>query len=313
MKDKKPARSKKVVSARGKFWFYRHVEDYLRELPKVLFPEKLIRNHKFYSVIIRWVLQEKRPIFFHPDTEAERVAFTGPYQIIPVPKRSGNYLNESFFTLFMMHEFVHNLSSYAKSIRELSAKNFADEYKRNERLASNATEVLIYYDIPQLREKVRDVLSFVIWYDVLVAQGHTQRPNVQELDAIREAWLENECFNWLFNTIPGCEGLLKFMDRWRNGNDPYWKKYLRRLLELSDMPELSTLTLNPLTYEAQIRCYGENEMYSRAPSQLEYERAQLHHVRLLYAIRGRKDEAPRSFAELLERVDELDEFTVTFE
>lgn len=297
----------------SKFLIEPRVEDYLEGARRWLFPDTAFLEHELYGTLVHFVLHEEAPLFFSVDAEKERSAFTTPYLVVPVPRPKGKYENPTFFSLANLHEFVHSLFPYPRSVAGLTSRLFDEHMMRCEAVASNATEVLVHYDLPAVRERLRRELP-VIWFDVLSARfGLTRRPSVAQLLEIRRAWLKSDAFDWLFCQGPGFEAVGQFMARWRNGNEVYWHKRLAQLLRLPDLHGDLVVHLDPLTYENQLREYRRERLAQRRLTQERYEQLLSSHARVLYAIQGRPDRGPKTFEELCLRREEMNEFLVHFD
>jgi hypothetical protein len=294
----------------SKFWIVRHYGAYRETIWSKLFPDIRFLNHPLYRAIIEYVLDKKAPLFFTVQNNEERMAFTTPYNIIGIPERVGKYANDTYFSLTCMHEFIHNLFSYPRHVAGLTSRDFDEQMMRCEAVASNATEVLIYYDFDDLREQTRELLP-VIWFDILYERLQMKnRPSVSQLLDIRQDWLRSNAYDWLYCSEEKYKPVAQFMARWRNGNEVYWHKRLAKLRKLLELEGITTETLNPLTYEYEVRRY-DNARRS-LPNQSDYEALQLAHVRALYGLKDDSENAPSTFDELCERTSELDTIQVVF-
>ena len=290
-----------------KFLALESAEEYVNFVIDWLFPDRDILNHPFYAKVAQFVLVEKAPIFFVAHSESERIAFTTPYNIIPIPQIRGRYESPTVFSLTNLHEFFHALFGYPQKISQTTVDQFDEDMMIREAAASNATEVLIHYDLPLLRERIREVFP-IIWFDILYHQMQRKnRPNVAELLRLRRDWLKSNAYDWLYCDSPD-HPVAKFMGKWRTGNETYWHKRLKKLNELPRLQGAVSRSLSPTFYEEEISSYS-----AKVLEQSDYERLQLYHASVLYALAGRLDDAPRSFSEFLERSGELEDFNIVLQ
>jgi len=293
-----------------KFILFRTAVEYLEEMPLLLCPDSDILAHPLYSTMVNFLLREKTPLFYFAEDEKERVGFTTSYSVIGLARPQGHHANPTMFSLMSLHEAVHGLFEYPRTIEGMSSGRYDESMIVREAVASNATEVFVHYDIPSLRERLRDILPR-IWFDILQELGYFKRPTITQLLDIRRAWLDSDAFDYLFCRKPEDQVVAQFMGRWRNGNERYWHKRMQKLRSLPTLAGCTVNSLGPFTYEEQLHVYQQEPL--KALGQDQYERLQVHHARTAFAIAGRLQQAPASFNELWERREELDGLRVVIE
>lgn len=287
-------------------------KDYERFVETELYPEPLIRDHAFYKALRTLVAREKSPIYNRVDDAKEQYTYLGCDYISPMPNRVDRYANDAIFTKFIVHENTHQLFSYVRNVTGMSLKEFYDSMSRAERAASNESEVLIYFRIPQLREKTREILPR-IWYDCLVeGEYDLSKITLSHLEAMRAAWLDNDIWDDIFAPGPENEPVRAYMGRFRGSNEDFLYERLRALRKLPALSEPTFVSLLPGDYEHPLNDYAKlleaEHNSSYALLQEKYERNVLVHIQLLYMLVGRLD-YPRTFDEIFERWDETDNFT----
>lgn len=138
-------------------------EDYLWN---DVFVEDWVRETPFYRNLVNFIIDHRSPIFYTISDPSEHFAFSGAYHF---ETRRERYPNKTREILFWLHDFTHMLFPYAHDVYEVSEKEFFEQFWYQERLASSETEIMAYYRVPGLRERVFP--DEKLWYDVIRERG----------------------------------------------------------------------------------------------------------------------------------------------
>lgn len=154
-----------------------------------------IQQHPLYHALIEFIIHERAPIFFSPTESVEYAHFT-PYFNFYLLREA--YNNDVVKSLYYMHDFVHALFQYPLPPNSLPFSAFLRRACDIEYIASNETEALVYYRLPELRAH-----TFVhpILYDVL-SKAVPQIPSVDFLYQTRRNWIERKISPPSFTTTP---------------------------------------------------------------------------------------------------------------
>lgn len=146
--------------------FFPTFKEYEDHIWSSIFTEPWVRETPFYRNLVNYVIDHHAPIFYTVSDKAEHFAFSGAYFF---ETRRTRYPSRTREQLFWLHDFTHMLFPYAHDVYEISEKDFLAQFWYQERLASSETEIMSYYRVPGLREKVFD--DEVLWYDVIRERG----------------------------------------------------------------------------------------------------------------------------------------------
>lgn len=146
--------------------FFPTFAEYEDHIWNTIFTEPWVKGTPFYRNLVNYVIDHHAPIFYTVSDKAEHFAFSGAYYF---ETRRTRYPSKTREQLFWLHDFTHMLFPYAHDVYETSEKRFLDEFWYQERIASSETEIMSYYRVPGLREKVFE--DEKLWYDVIRERG----------------------------------------------------------------------------------------------------------------------------------------------
>src|SRR3989344_482277 len=116
-----------------------------------IFKEKLIVEHPFYRNLIQFVVDSKAPIFYDQSDVSEHANFSNYYNFQLICE---TYPNPTQETMFFLHDFTHMLFPYPYNVSAVSEHEFAEAIIAHEYAASNESEILLHYRVPEIRAKV---------------------------------------------------------------------------------------------------------------------------------------------------------------
>lgn len=291
----------------------RSFEQYRKSAKATLFPHPVF-DAPILSNLIDWVLYNCAPIFYWPYNEQERLAYLGCYHIIPAvhPRgpyvgTHGRYLDPVIVGLTSLHEFAHNLFNYPYSLADLTSASFNRQMEEREWAASNFSEVICYYLVPELEKLTRDAFFRPSWYDRLQEMGITVMPKISQLQQWRESWIKDPEV-WENVWAPGEKyaGLRSYMKRFVDGNEDFNTSRFQRLMRVKGFVDPGIPALSHISYLSAL------EGFTPPPAefaQKNYERLQLFHIQLLYHFLGLPD-PPQDFEEAVQRQDELSDESI---
>lgn len=276
--------------------FFERVEDYRDFLFEEIFREPLIREHPFYRNLIGFVADERSPLFYRISDPSEHFGFSGSYHFMT---RRESYSSPAHESLFFLHDFTHILFAYPHRLHDpaenwhVTEAQFTEMFFYQERIASNESEILVHYRIPELREKIFPDRRLYI--DVL------RERQVPKLDP--QALLEMRTLlctePWLDELLLADESEIAWwFQRWARLT-PKWCAERYRALRDVEVPFFDWRWLDGREYEQQIAAYSPRYEQSL------YERNILRNLQMAYALCDLPD-APCHFNDCREAVDRLE-------
>lgn len=134
-------------------------------------------NHHFYRGLIEWIVDNRAPIFFEASQDFEYSHFTQYLSFVLIRK---SYSNPYLQSLYYLHDFMHMIFNNPVPPTKVSFEHFSKTAIANEFYASNETEILVYYRVPELRKKT---LEGTILFDLLQAKNY--KASVKKLYKLR--------------------------------------------------------------------------------------------------------------------------------
>lgn len=262
-------------------------EDYLFD--EIFIPE--ITDCTFYANLIQFIVDNRSPIFYNISDPSEHFAFSGAYHFETRRERYPNKVREN---LFWLHDFTHLLFPYSHDLWTTSEEWFTEQFIRQERAASNETEVFAYYRIPGLREQIFE--DETLYYDVLVAKGQTEKPAAIPFLEHRYKLVENDEFGEreLFDHPE----ILRFFRQWRRLTPKFVNQRYRSMAGIR-VPTFPWTRLSIDGYEEAI------SNYTSTATQDDYERNIIRNLQMAYAILG-WDDPPQRWRHAPEAIESLE-------
>jgi hypothetical protein len=146
--------------------FFETKAEYEDHIWSSVFTQPWVRECEFYRKLVAFIIDHRAPIFYTVSDKDEHFAFSGAYYF---ETRRQRYPDATREQLFWLHDFTHMLFPYAHDVYEISGKDFLHQFWYQERIASTETEIMAYYRVPGLRERVFP--DEKLWYDVIRERG----------------------------------------------------------------------------------------------------------------------------------------------
>lgn len=208
--------------------FFDKKSDYEDYIWNEVFTEPWVRETPFYRNLVDFIVDYRAPVFYTISDPSEHFAFSGAYHF---ETRRERYPNKAREQLFWLHDFTHMLFPYAHDVYSTSEEQFLNEFWYQERIASSETEIMSYWRVPGLREKVFP--DETLWYDVLVNPDQTHvrhalfgqsKPDPVKFLDYRVQVQMNDYFGQ--SELGDYPEILKFVTQWRTMT-PNWigKRY----------------------------------------------------------------------------------------
>lgn len=317
--------------------FFEDVTDYEAHIWSTVFTEPWVWDTPFYFNLVHWIMDNHAPIFYTVSDQAEHFAFSGAYFF---ETRRTRYPNKTREQLFWLHDFTHMLFPYAHDVYEISERDFLNQFWYQERIASTETEIMAYYRVPGLREKVFP--DEKLWYDVIrecgwnkpcymgctpgsavdpesvgvpspcrvckgtafVTQNPDEKPDSVEFLNYRVAVQMNDLFGE--SELGDYPEILKFVQQWRRLT-PKWisKRYASLAGRRIEAPRGRDRNFNVGNYEQRILAYGMTERPDTKHRQAQYERHVMENVRMAYDL-AEIPGKPTKWRHMPEAIDRLE-------
>lgn len=259
--------------------------------------EKIVRTdifkyHPFYRSLIDFVIDHRAPLFFEASEESEYSHFTQYFNMVLI---RDNYDNHFISDMFFMHDFVHMVFDNPINVHDYTFEYFCEVVNHNEYVASNETETLTYYRVPELREKS---LSYTIMYDLLQHAGYTNQPDANFLLALRKSIVFDEKDGGLSNH-PDSGKVFSYLRKFKENNKLWCKLWYENFPKITDTYVHKRLCLPILSYEDVLL------NYRAINSEMQYEANVLQNIRVALQMIG-ETELPKVFSDCEEAVKKLE-------
>lgn len=275
------------------------VEAYQTDLHAHALPDTNLATHDFYKRLIGWVVDKRTPLLYEQDHDDEYTNFSINFNWLLLRDYRQTALGSAatIATMYGLHEFTHMTHQLHTRLDEISAAEYAEAFTRSEYRASNETEVLIHYRVPNLREVVFPGMK--IAYDIL-RERRIAQPSMALLCAIRPLIIEHDVLDGWFEDSAKNKAVGQRFKSYQ-GNRPWALKRfdaIKPYFSGQNFPESSGLTDNE--YESVIATYRPSL------SQQTYEANIVRNVRFGYAMCGLAVPAINTFAQAQEAATQLE-------
>lgn len=243
------------------------------------YPDAEIAEHPFYKNLIDWVADNRTPLLYEQNHDDEYTNFSINYNWLLLRDYTDTRLGEAatILTMYAIHESSHMTNWLPVRLTDLSAAEYAQQFKLSEHRASNETELMIHERIPGLRE--RTFPGMRILYDSLKERGFAY-PSASEMVALRSLLIEGTVLDGWFDDRPEDRALIERLKTF-NGNIPWATERFEAIKPLFSDPSLplgSGLTIEQ--YEPVIAGYKADMTPER------YEHNVVRNVRYGYLMCG---------------------------
>jgi len=255
-----------------------------------IFKDERIKYHRFYRNLIQFVLDAKAPVFYEQTDPSEYANFSAYYNWI---LRRAGYTNRTMESMYFLHDFAHMMFDYPYDMTSVSEDEFNETVITNEYAASNETEILAHYRVPELRESV--LQDRRIFFDTLRDMGITQ-PTVHQLLGMRRSLIETSALDFLFPKPEDAPVIAQLKSY--SGNRAWCKTRFKQVVDLNPT-EYFFWALRPLNYERVLMNYQSTS------TQANYERTVFKTVRIMCAVMN-LEKLPRYFEECFDIIAALE-------
>ena len=250
-------------------------EEYQADLMDRAFPEDVITNNDFYRRMIGWVVDNKTPLLYeqtHPDEYAN---FSINFNWLLRRDYSDSTLGspDTMHSLYALHEFAHMTHWLPTRLGEISMGEYADQFTRSEYRASNESEILAHYRIPELRKMAFD--GMVLAVDLMKEQDIPQ-PSSALLGKIRPLLIEHTDFDLTVGNDPAAQQQLAHIKQYGGNRDWAGQHYQKIRGRFTDPSLPCGVGLTDTEYEPTVAAY---EPYL---SQQRYESNVVTNVRMAH-------------------------------
>jgi hypothetical protein len=175
------------------------VGDYVEDFEKRALPDETLRNNDFYKRLAGWVMDTRTPLLYEQDHDDEYTNFSINFNWLSVRDYENTILGspERIATMYALHEMTHMTHRLPTRLDEVSATEYAEYFTRSEYRASNETEILIHYRVPEIRETVFNGMK--IAFDIL-RERSIKQPSALELGLLRRVVIETDYLDSQFES-----------------------------------------------------------------------------------------------------------------
>jgi hypothetical protein len=250
---------------------------YQADIMERAFPDPRIAENDFYRRLIGWVIDHRTPLLYeqtHPD-EYSNLSIN--YNWLLQRDYSDTTLGPppTVQSLYSLHESTHMTYWLPTRLNEVTASIYAEQFTASEYRASNESEILVHYRIPELRTSVFPGVRLAV--DILKGCGIAQPP-AQALSQVRALLVERDDFDHLAGDDPDVRAELTRIKQF-NGNRSWAMQHYQLIRDRFTDPSLPLGDgLTDAEYEATIGAYEPHL------SQEKYEENVIRNVRFAYAM-----------------------------
>lgn len=277
----------------------RTVEEYQDDIAERAFPDERIRKNDFYRRLIGWVTDNRTPLLYEQDHTDEYANLSINFNWLLLRDYSKTKLGRSntILTMYALHEYAHMTHWLPTRLNELSADEYADQFTRSEYRASNETEILLHYRMPELRDDVFPDMKIAA--DLIKERG-VKQPSAALLNKIRPILVEHAELDFLLGDDPEAKEAIARLKQF-DGNHRWSKDHFEQIRQYfvdDTLPQGSGLT--DTEYEDVIAAYEPRL------SQEQYEKNVIRNVRLAFGMIGEPIPEIASFDEALAEAKALE-------
>ena len=274
-------------------------EDYRADILKRAFPEERIRENNFYQRLIGWVIDHRTPLLYTQDHDSEYANFSINFNWLLLRDYTETKIGapHTILAMYALHEFTHMTYWLPTRLNELSSAQYADAFTESEYRASNETELLLHYRVPQLRQEVLQGRKII--FDILNEQG-IEQPSMQRLCNLRPVLIEDTVLDTLFGNNPENQALMTDIKRF-NGNREWATARFNTIAPYFSDPSLPLGDgLTHTEYEDVLSSYEPRL------TQEKYEQNIIRNIKLGFAMCGLEVPTIQTFDEALTKAKELE-------
>jgi hypothetical protein len=289
--------------------FFPTYTEYVEHLWNDVFTEPWVAETSFYANLIHFVADHYAPIFYTQTDRSEHFAFSGAYHF---ETRRQRYPDKNRECLFWLHDFTHMLFPYAWDVYNVSERDFLEQFRYQEWLASTETEIFAYYRVPGLRERVFP--NEKLYYDVIQERGSWGDPQLvghalSDVKPDTTAFLGHRRRLVLDDAYGERElgefpEILAFFQKWRTLT-PKWINERYRSLAGKRIHEFPWRRLNGENYERIISKYDANARPSEDAREHDYRSHTMANVVAAYDLLG-WDNPPTRWRHIPDALGELE-------
>jgi hypothetical protein len=205
------------------------------------------------------------------------------------------YDNDFIRDMFFMHDFVHMIFDNPLQVHGLTFEYFSEIVNTNEWVASNETETLTYYRIPQMRE---NSLPYTIMFDLLQSSGYEHAPTPEFLLNLRKSIMFENSDGGM-GSHPDASNVFSYLRKFKENNALWCKLWYEHFPKISKPYAERRLCLPLLTYEEILL------NYKTLNSEERYQKNILLNIRTALEMVGETD-LPNTFAACEQAVKHLE-------
>lgn len=255
-------------------------EAYQADIADRAFPDERIAGNDFYRRLIGWVIDNRTPLLYeqtHPD-EYTNLSINFNWLLTRDYRDTSLGEPDTVASLYSLHEFAHMTHWLPTRLDEVSAEEYAEQFTSSEYRASNESEILVHYRMPDLRQSVFQGVRLAV--DLMKARGVSQ-PSSRRLNLVRAALVEHDSFDHLVGETAEARAELQRIKGY-NGNRDWARSHYAAIRDRFTDPSLPLGDgLTDADYETTITSYQPQL------SQDRYEANIVRNVRFAYAMCGR--------------------------
>ncbi len=275
------------------------VEEYSAQVAERALPDEMLRNHDYYKRLAGWVMDVRTPLLYKQDHDDEYTNFSINFNWLMLRDYSHTTLGptDTVATMYALHEMTHMTHRLSTRLDTMTAEEYAEEFTASEYRASNETELLIHYRVPELRGLVFQGTKIAV--DILRERNIPQPPSAL-LQELRPIVVEHAALDSFFSASDDDKAILARYKSYNNNREWATERFslIKPYFSGPEFPQSSGLSAKE--YETAICAYEPN------PDQARYEANVMRNVRFGFAMCGLAQPNIKTFQEARAAAVELE-------
>lgn len=255
------------------------VEEYQHDIAERAFPDSRITDNDYYRRLVGWVNDVRTPLLYEQDHTDEYANLSINFNWLLLRNYENTKLGRptTILTMYALHEYTHMTNWLPTRLNEITPSEYADQFTRSEYRASNESEILLHYRIPELRQELFPNMKIAV--DIMKERGIPQQSSAL-LGKIRPILVEHDEMDFLLGGDPEATDAIARLKQF-NGNRTWSAEHFREIQPYfmdDTLPQGNGLT--DTEYEDVIA------KYEPGLTQEQYERNVSRNVRMAFGMCG---------------------------
>ncbi len=276
--------------------FFPTFHEYQAYIHEEIVRTPIFQYNPFYRGLIDFIIDQRAPLFFEATQPYEYSHFTQYFNFVLIRT---DYRNNLVRDMFFMHDFVHMVFDNPLNVKDHTFEYFCEIVNNNEWVASNETETLTYYRLPELR---KHSLEYTIMYDLLRHSGYHDQPDNAFMLDLRKRIVFQEQDGGL-GGHPDATKVFSYLRKFKENNALWCKLWYQNFPVIPHQYFKKRLCLPLETYDQFILDY--KSPVDKRVNELRYQNNVLLNIQSAFSMLGETN-VPETFMECEDAVKLLE-------